>query len=359
MKNKSTEILMVVQYPENVSPGQRFRFELYKDLLKERGFIVTTKSFFDQKGYQIIYKYGLVFTKSLAIIKGFFKRLTLVFSIHKYDYIFLQREATPIGPPIFEWLAIKVFKKKLIYDFDDAIWIRLVSEQNSLATRVKNPSKIKKICKWAYKVSVGNDFLFQYATQFNPAVVYNPTCVDTDRKHNILANHDVERITVGWTGSFSTMIYLNIVVTALSRLQEKYDFDIKIISNQKPSFNLKNVQYIEWTEQNEIVELASCQIGLMPLTNEEWSEGKCGFKLIQYLALEIPAVSSPVGVNKTIIEEGVNGYFANSDNEWYQAIEKLMLNKDLRKKLGKAGRSKIIEQYSLRSNATNFIGLFS
>ena len=265
MENKLKKILLIVQYPENESPGQRFRFELYKDLLLENAFNVTTKSFFDQKGYQIIYNYGFVVTKFLAIIKGFFKRFLLIFSIHKYDYIFLQREATPIGPPIFEWLFIKVFKKKVIYDFDDAIWIRMVSEQNSLATMVKNTGKIKKICKWSYKVSVGNDFLYKYALQYNPVVVYNPTCVDTDSKHNLLANHDVERITVGWTGSFSTMIYLDIVVTALNRLQEKYDFDIKIISNQEPSFQLKNVQYIEWSEQNEIAELASCQIGLMPL----------------------------------------------------------------------------------------------
>jgi glycosyltransferase involved in cell wall biosynthesis len=201
--------------------------------------------------------------------------------------------------------------------------------------------------------------LYKYALQFNPAVVYNPTCVDTDRKHNIMANHDVDRITVGWTGSFSTMMYLDIVVAALSRLQKKYDFDIKIISNKKPTFNLKNVHYIEWNEQNEIVELASCQIGLMPLTHDQWSEGKCGFKLIQFLALEIPAVSSPVGVNKIIIEEGVNGYFANSDDDWYHAIEKLMLNKHLRKEMGRAGRNKIIAQYSLRSNAGNFIRLFS
>jgi glycosyltransferase involved in cell wall biosynthesis len=359
MTNMRKEILLIVQYPELVSPGQRFRCELYNDLLKENGFTVTTKSFFDNRSYQIIHKYGFFFTKSLAIIKGFFNRLLLFFTLNKYDYIFLQREATPIGPPIIEWLFSKIFKKKVIYDFDDAIWINLVSEQNSLATLVKNTGKIKKICKWSYKVSVGNHFLYNYALQFNRAVVYNPTCVDTDRKHNILANHDVDRITVGWTGSFSTMMYLDIVVAALSRLQKKYDFDIKIISNKKPTFNLKNVHYIEWNEQNEIVELASCQIGLMPLTHDEWSEGKCGFKLIQFLALEIPAVSSPVGVNKIIIEEGVNGYFANSDDDWYHTIEKLMLNKHLRKEMGRAGRNKIIAQYSLRSNAGNFIRLFS
>jgi glycosyltransferase involved in cell wall biosynthesis len=359
MKNNCKEILLIVQYPENVAPCQRFRLELYTDALKKNGFIVTTKSFLNKKGYDVIYKYGFFFSKFFAILKGILKRFLLLFSIRKYDFILLQRETTPIGSPIFEWIFIKLFRKKVIYDFDDAIWIRLVSEQNSVATIVKNTGKIKTIAKWAYKVSCGNEFLCQYARQYNKNVVYNPTCVDTENKHNTLSDHNVERITVGWTGSFSTMVYLDIVVPALRMLQEKYDFDLKIISNKKPSFDLKNIQYIEWTENNEVTELASCQIGLMPLTDDDWSRGKCGFKLIQYLALEIPAVSSPIGVNNSIIEEGINGYFANSTMEWYYSIEKLMLDKELRKKMGKAGRKKIIEQYSLRSNEANFIGLFS
>ncbi len=359
MEIKKKEILVLVQYPENVSPGQRFRIELYKDILKKSGFNTTTKCFLDKKGYEIIFKYGLFFAKLSAIIRGFISRFLLLFSLHQYDYIFLQREATPIGPPIFEWLCSKLFKKKIIYDFDDAIWITLVSDQNSIATVFKNSDKVKKICKWAFKVSCGNQFLCDYALQYNSNVVYNPTCVDTVSKHNLLANHDVERITVVWTGSFSTMIYLEIILLALRMLQEKYDFDVKIISNQKPSFYLKNIKYVEWTEENEVAELATCQIGLMALADEEWSRGKCGFKLIQYLALEMPAVSSPVGVNNSIIEEGINGYFANSTLEWYLAIEKLILNKELRKKMGNAGRKKIIEQYSLLSNEANFISLFS
>ncbi len=359
MKNKKNEILIVVQYPEKVSPGQRFRFELYKDVLKKNGFSVTTKPFLDQKGYEVIHQYGFFFTKFLALLRGFLNRFLLLFSINQYDFIFLQREATPIGPPIFEWLCTKLFKKKMIYDFDDAIWIKSVSDQNSLAAIFKNTGKIKMICKWAFKVSCGNQFLCDYALQNNSNVVYNPTCVDTDLKHNVLANHNVERITVVWTGSFSTMTYLEIVLPALRMLQEKYDFDVKIISNQPPSFDLKNLKYIAWTEENEVAELATSQIGLMPLADDEWSRGKCGFKLIQYMALEIPAISSPVGLNNTIIEDGINGYFANSTTEWYNAIEKLMLDKALRKKMGGAGRKKIIEHYSLVSNEANFIRLFS
>ncbi|MEJ7587429.1 MAG: glycosyltransferase [Ferruginibacter sp.] len=359
MANKQKEILMIVQYPENVSPGQRFRFELYKNTLARNGFKVTTKTFLDKNGYEVIHQYGFFLKKMAAIIKGFIGRSLLMLQIKRYDFILLQREVAPVGPPVFEWLFIKLFRKKIIYDFDDAIWIESVSEQNSVAGNFKNSGKVKEICKWAYKVSCGNQYLCDYARQYNRNVIYNPTCVDTEKQHNLLANHDVERITIGWTGSFSTLAHLDIVQSTLRQLLRKYDFDIKIISNQRPSLDLPNVKFIQWSEENEVPELATCQVGLMPLTDTEWNEGKCGFKLIQYLSLGIPAVSSPVGVNKVIIEDGVNGYFARTDSDWYNRIEELILNPELRKIMGRAGRNKVVAHYSLQSNTNNFLSLFS
>ena len=359
MENKKKEILFIAQYPENVSPGQRFRFELYKDILIENGFSITTRSFLDKKGYDIIHQTGYFFSKTWAVKKGYFKRIALLFQIKKYNFILLQREAAPLGPAWFEWLCIKVFKRKLIYDFDDAIWMPHISDHNSFARSLKNVNKVKKICSWAYKVSCGNEFLCKYARKFNNNVIYNPTCVDTDNRHNISSNHDVERVTIGWTGSFSTLKYLDMLEPVLEKLQQQYDFDLKIICNQKSQLNLKNVKFVEWTAENEVAELATCQIGLMPLTNDEWSEGKCGFKLIQYLSLEIPAVSSSVGVNKLIIEHGVNGFLCSSDEDWYNSIETMIKDASLRKKMGKAGREKMINQYSLQSNKNNFLSLFN
>jgi glycosyltransferase involved in cell wall biosynthesis len=359
MENKKKEILFIAQYPENVSPGQRFRFELYKELLEENGFKITTQSFLDTEGYQIIHKPGAFLPKIWAVLKGYLKRIAQLFIINRFSYIFLQREAALLGPPVFEWLYVKVFRKKVIYDFDDAIWVPHISDNNSLFLKFKSVSKIKSICKWAYKVSAGNEYLCSYARKYSDKVVFNPTCVDTDKKHNILSNHDVSRITIGWTGSFSTLKYLDMLQPVLQRLQKKYDFDIKVICNQSPALQLNNVIYIPWSPGKEVEELASCQIGLMPLTDDEWTEGKCGFKLVQYLSLEIPAISSTVGVNKTIIEDNVNGFLCNTDEDWYNAIEKMIIDRDMRKRMGKEGRNKIIKQYSLESNKKRFLSLFS
>ena len=359
MENKKKAVLFISQYPENVSPGQRFRFELYKQLMEENGFTITTQSFFDDKGYNIIHEPGFIVAKTIAVAKGIYKRFSLLRSINKYDYIFLQREAAPVGPPFFEWLYIKVFKKKLIYDFDDAIWRSQTPSENRLANILKYTSKVKRICKWAYKVSCGNDYLCNYAKNYSNQIVYNPTCVDTENRHNILANHNTERVEIGWTGSFSTLRYLDRIVPVLQQLQEQYDFDIKIICNENPGYDLKNLTYVEWSEDNEVSELATCHIGLMPLLMDEWCEGKCGFKLIQYLALGIPAVSSPVGVNNIIINHGTNGLLCYTDTEWYEAIEMLLLDKELRHKMGLAGREKVVKNYSLRSNSDVFISLFN
>jgi glycosyltransferase involved in cell wall biosynthesis len=359
MEKRKKAVLFLGQYPEKVSPGQRFRFELYKDVLEKEGIQITSAPFLNQRGYSIIHQRGLFFLKGIHIFKGYCKRLLLLFSVSRFDYIFLYREAAPVGPPFIEWLLIKLLKKKVIYDFDDAIWIPHVSENNTRALALKNVGKIKTICKWAYKVSAGNEYLCNYAKQFNAAVWYNPTCVDTERKHNIIASHDVDRITIGWTGSFSTLKYLELVLPVLEALQKKYDFDIKVICNQQPSFTIKNLKYVEWSEEKEVSELATCQIGLMPLTSDEWTEGKCGFKLIQYLALGIPAVSTPVGANKTIIDDGLNGLFCCLDEDWYRAIEKLIKDKELREKMGREGRKKIIEKFSLQSNRNTFLSLFN
>jgi len=360
MKNRRKQILFIAQYSENISPGQRFRIEQYATLLTKYGFAFSFSSFLNPRNYDVNYKKGFVFLKAIALVKGFCKRLLLLFTLKKYDYIFIYREAAPVGPPVFEWLISKLFHKKIIYDFDDAIWMPYMITESSILTRLlKNKGKVKKICRWAYKVSCGNQYLCNYAKQYNSNVAYNPTCVDTKDRYNIFSNHNTQKVTVGWTGSFSTLNYLEDLGPVLQKLQEKYDFNVKVICNRPPALAVKNLQYVEWNSENEIAELASCHIGLMPLTDEEWSKGKCGFKLIQYMALEIAPVASPVGVNSIIVDNGVSGFLCSNEQEWYSAIEKLLTGAALRQQMGKEGRRKIVNQYSVESNEANFLGLFN
>ncbi|MEO6453692.1 MAG: glycosyltransferase [Ginsengibacter sp.] len=352
------KILFIVQSPAGISPSQRFRLELYKGILKENNIVFDVQSFIDESTRKIIYQEGYYFQKIFGVIKGFSKRLIGLLKVPQYDFIVVYREASPVGPPVFEWIYTHIFRKKLIFDFDDSIWVPLVSDNNRWIRFTKCSWKIKYICRWSYKISVGNMYLYNYAVKYNSNSILNPTCVDTEYRHNTLKSHDTEKVCIGWTGTFSTLVYLNQIVGVLQELEEKYSFDFIVIADKNPQLPLKGFKFLKWNKETEITDLLQINIGIMPLSDTEFERGKCGFKIIQFLALGIPGVASPVGVNKNIIEENVNGFLCNSNEQWYLALEMLLNNKTLREKMGMAGRDKVEKNYSIKSNAANFLSLF-
>ena len=351
--------MFLLPYPLHKAPSQRFRVEAYFHLLEANNIIYSTQEFLDDKAWQILYKEGSIFEKAVAVIKGFLKRIKLVFfGVSGYSHIFIHREAAPIGPPVFEWFLAKVKHKKIIYDFDDAIWIPNTSKENGLASWVKAFWKVKYICRWSYKVACGNQYLCDYASRYNSQVVLLPTCVDTENRYNQLKDHRSGPVVIGWTGSHSTMHYLDEVVPVLEKVVGEFGAHVLIISNKEPGFKLPNMQFQYWKEASEIEDLLQFDIGLMPLKKDAWSEGKCGFKLIQYLALGIPAITRPVGVNRNIVDEGETGFFCETEKDWYNALAALIKDKSLRQAMGKKGRDKIVNQFSLGANAGIFLNLF-
>jgi len=355
------KILFVVSFPKKLHSSARFRVELYEKLLDDNGYLHDTAYFWGPGIYGILYEKGNTFAKVIGMMAGFLRRMLLLFKIRKYDYIFILRESTPIGPPFFEWICSKILRKKLIYDFDDAIWVSQASANNSIAKLVKATWKVGRICKWSYKVSVGNEYLYDYASRHSNNVVLNPTCVDTVHVHNKIKDQNTisKKTVIGWTGSFSTLKFLNNILEALQELEKKYDFVFLVIADQDPQLLLKNFLFKQWSEASEIDDLLECNIGVMPLNDDEYAKGKCGFKLIQFMALGIPVAASPVGVNEKIVDEGVNGFLCRSKEEWVNALKKLLEDTNLRKQMGINGRKKIEQFYSVESNANNFLQLFS
>jgi glycosyltransferase involved in cell wall biosynthesis len=355
-----SKVLFLLPYPLHNAPSQRFRVELYFPILTKNNISYDTHCFIDEKTWKVLYKPGNVFTKTSGLLKGVLSRLALtLFSIHKYDYIFIHREASPVGPPVFEFIISKIWRKKIIYDFDDAIWIPDNTGNNKISSWLKAYWKIKFICRWSYKVSAGNAFLAAFAKGNGADVLIVPTCVDTNNVHNKIKDQLTDKIVIGWTGSHSTMIYLEDLLPVLSSVALSSGVEIVIISNKEPGFSLPNLKFIQWNESSEVEDLLSLNIGLMPLKPDLWSEGKCGFKIIQYLALGIPAIASPVGVNKKIIEDKINGFLCTTNEEWMQALHALINDASLRARMGKTGREKIQAHYSVSANSGNFISLFS
>jgi glycosyltransferase involved in cell wall biosynthesis len=352
-------IAFLVQLPKKVSPGQRFRFEQIEPILEQNNYQVDTFPFINDATYQIFYEKGFFFRKILALLQGFVKRFFFLFRSYKYDFIFLQREAAPAGPPVFEWLLVKIFGKKIIYDFDDAIWIS-DKDRGRLFSFIKCFWKIKFICKWSYKVSVGNEYLSNYAKKYNRNVIIIPTCVDTIDRYNIIKDHQIrDKAIIGWTGSHSTLKYLDAVLPILLLVEKQFIFDFVVICDRPPEFSFQSLKFIPWNPETEILDLMEFDIGIMPLLEDKWTEGKCGFKLIQYLSLGIPAVANPVGVNKKIIENGITGFLCQTEAEWESALKKLLADAELRKHMGLAGRRKIEKEYSIQSQKIKFLSLFS
>ncbi len=357
---KTTKVLFMVPYPLGKAPSQRFRVELFEPYMKQVGIHYRIAPFMDDTTWQHLYKHGSVLQKAWGIVKGYLSRIKTVFiDVHSYDYVFVHREAAPLGPPVFEWIVSKLWRKKMIFDFDDAIWIPNTSSQNSIAANLKCFWKTKYIVKWSYKVAAGNDYLRTYALQYNSNVVLMPTCVDMERMHNSTKAHSNHKPVVGWTGSHSTLPYLNNIIDIISQLQQKHDFTFIVIADKNPELPLKDFQFIPWSASIEISDLLKMDIGIMPLLADAWSEGKCGFKLIQYLSLAIPAIASPVGVNNVIIQNGVNGYVCHSDEEWANYLEVLITDAGKRKQMGLVGQAYMLQSYSTQSQHTTFLQLFS
>jgi len=359
LNNRNPVIHFWVPYPTGVAPSQRFRVELFLPKLKEEGFSFKLLTFLDKNAWDILYKPGNRILKAWGTVKGYLRRISHLFLSVKADYVFIHREATPLGPPVFEWVLAKVFRKKIIHEYDDAIWIPGGEKISWIKKWLKATWKIKYIIKWSYKIAAGNKFLGDYARQYNSLVRFVPTVVDTDQGHFKQRNqNEGKRIIVGWTGTHTTLHNLEVIEGVIPELKKEVDFDFLVISNKPPQWDFDFI-YKEWNLETEQDDLLKMHIGIMPAKQGPWFEGKCGFKLIQYHACGIPAIASPVGVNGLITLHDKTGFIAGDKEEWKKYLKKLIADASLRSEMGKAGREHIEKNYSLQSLFPAFASLFS
>jgi len=359
MGNPTRRILFLVPYPLGIAPSQRFRFEQYFDLLREEGIPYDVRPFLDHQAMDVLYRPGNLLLKLWKVMLGLCKRIADLFSLGNYDVVFLHREAAPIGPPVFEWLITKVFRKKVVFDFDDAIWLPNTSASNPFISFFKRYRNANNTASWAWKVSCGNAYLRDHAAQFNTQAIINPTTIDTERHHNRVKHYAGGKTVIGWTGTHSTIKYLDTLVPLLKRLEQEFDFELLVIADRKPDFELKSLRFIPWNKTTEIDDLLRMDVGIMPLEDDRWAKGKCGFKALQYMALGIPAIVSPVGVNTEIVTHGVNGWICTTEAEWEGCFRSILSDASQLPGLSAAARDTVVKRYSVASNRGNFLGLLS
>ena len=343
----------------NRSPGQRFRIEQYIPYLKDAGFEFTYSYIINKTEDKYFYSKGYYLFKTWIVIKGFFKRFYDFFRVFNYDIVFVYREAHMLGTYMFEKL-FKITGAKLVFDFDDAIWLNDVSDGNQNLHWLKRPSKTADIARIADLVIAGNEYLAAYAKKYSKNVIVFPTTIDFNYHNYIKSAKNDSRICIGWTGSSTTIKHFENAIPYLINLKKEYGNKVyfKLIVDIEYNVPELNLQSTIWSAENEIEDLVEIDIGIMPLPNDDWSEGKCGFKGLQYMSLGIPTIMSPVGVNKDIINHGENGYLANSSDDWYKYISNLINSKELRIKIGQAGKNSVYEKYSTQNKHKEYVANF-
>lgn len=352
------KILFLTLHRKDRSPGQRFRHEQYLDHLEENGFQVTYSNLLNEHQDTTFYNPGNYLGKVFIGFQAIFKRLKDVLRASKYEYVFIYRDAFFFGI-LFEWLFRRT-GKKLIFDFDDSIWIEDENPDRSIFQRLKNPAKTDRIISYCDLIVAGNNYLAEYACQHNEQVVIIPTTIDTNEYVRKEGLAEKGRICIGWSGSFSTIKHFEQALEPLKIIKDRFKDQVcfKVIGDGNYRNDSLDIKGLPWKKQTEIEDLSEIDIGIMPLPNDNWSKGKCGLKGLQYMALEIPTIMSPVGVNSTIIEDGHNGFLAGNTDEWVEKLTLLINEPSLRKQVGKAGRQTVVDHYSVDANKKKWLDVF-
>lgn len=337
-------LLAIVPNLCNTSPGQRYRIEQWEPLLRQRGVEIEYQPFESEELHSLLYKPGNMGRKLNLVGQGLSRRFSLMSSIKNYDAIYIFREAALLGPPLFErWIYHSGVP--IVFDFDDAIFVSYRSPSNGYLSYLKFAAKTKAICRMAAHVMAGNPYLADYARQVNDRVTIIPTTIDIE-KYSPVGKMASDPPVIGWTGSFSTVQHLDTLRRALQKLAKHERFRLRVIGT--PAYQLDGVEVdaMPWRSDTELDDLRKVDIGVMPLPDDSWSKGKCGLKALQFMALGIPTLCSPVGVNTEIIQDDENGFIAASEDEWIAKLTKLLHSPKLRSRIGRAGRATVEKQYS-------------
>jgi glycosyltransferase involved in cell wall biosynthesis len=352
------KVLFIAAHRPDRSPSQRYRFEQFVPYWEQHGYSFHYAWLIDAEDDKRFYAPGQLRAKAQIFLKSLKRRKEHVRMAKDFDLIMVQREAFMTGSTRFE-RALAATGVPLVYDFDDAIWHMDVSEGNRKLRWLKDPGKTAKIIRLADLVIAGNDFLAAHAHKFNPKVEIIPTVIDTDR-YSPTPAHSTGPVVIGWTGSHTSMAHLKQVLPMLRAVHEVWGDRVRfrVISDRDFDGEGLPVENVRWSSSSEPEDLAGIDIGIMPLPDDVWSRGKCGFKGLQYMAMGRPVVLGRVGVNKTIVQEGENGFLAGTQEEWVDKLGKLIADADLRERIGKAARATVVEHYSVRSWRDRYLELF-
>jgi len=285
--------------------------------------------------------------------RTFKENLQFFATLPQYDIVFLQRKR--FNQPRLALLRKRA--KRIIYDFDDSIMYRNSKAKDPISqTRQR---RFVQMIKASDFVIAGNEFLKSQVLPIHSNVEVIPTSIDEEKYHLKRYPIEKERVTLGWIGDHGSIHYLEKMRPIFENLGKRYpSVDLKIVCDV--FFDCEQMKVIKkyWSSEEEVSDLQSFDIGLMPLVDDPWSWGKCGLKIIQYQGVGVPVVCTPVGINRDLVEDGVNGFYAMTPEQWVEKLSILIENPSLREKMGEEGRRRVLRRYTLQACAPLLFSIF-
>ncbi len=352
------KILFVCPFPYGLQAGQRLKFEQHYNLFKKNGYAVNYESFIDNNTYKYLYKKGYFVLKLFSLIKGYIRRLLLIKQLRKYDIIYVFMWVTPYFGNLFEKIYLKN-ANKIIFDMEDNVLLSSNNLINKLGDYFKNKNKIYYLINNSDHIITSTPALGKITNEINKKNNWTYICasIEVDRYNKSLLNNS--KITIGWTGTFSSMNYLKKIENVIEKISRIRDIEFIIISNSYYKIPNVKCRYINWNKQTEINDLSYIDIGLYPLPlNNDWVIGKSGLKALQYMAMSIPAVCTDVGNIRNIIENEIDGFLVKSNKEWFDVLIKLIDNKSLRENIGRMARKKVVKDFSVNAINNKYLTVF-
>lgn len=356
---KRKRILVLCPFPQGVAAGQRLKYEQYFDDWSNAGYDLDISSFMDMAMWNNVYQPGRYSAKIVGVFRGTARRIADMFKLHRYDIVYVFMWVTPFGTTLMERIVRKC-SKRLIFDIEDNVLVgqSFPNSQNvnSLINFLKGPKKARYLIKTADHVITSSPFLNEICTKINEkkCCTYVSSSIDTDRFFPNNSYKNDKLIVVGWTGTFSSKIYLDMIRDVFLDLTKRVPFKLKVIGNFDFDLPGVDLEIVQWSEIREVADLQTLDIGVYPLSKDNWVFGKSGLKAIQYMAFGLPCVATNVGTTPLLIRNRENGILVNTHIEWVDALEELIRNPELRMSLGTTARSDAVAKYSIKAVAKSY-----
>jgi glycosyltransferase involved in cell wall biosynthesis len=347
---RSLRVLALPRYG-TLAASSRYRFAQFEEPLKEQGISLQMSELLGNDYLQR--HFGGRRAGVTHLLSALARRAGALSGMRRFDLIIVQYELLQYLPAWAERLALAGIP--YVFDFDDAIFHKYDLHRIGLVRHVYR-DKLRKVISGARSVFAGSSYLADYARAVSPHVHLMPTVVDMRRYATKTRSPSGKPFTIGWIGSPSTTEYLMLAAPAMQRLARQQP--VRLIAVGASPIAIEGVQVDQrlWSEEREVADLLECDVGIMPLTDDPWSRGKCAFKLIQYMACGLPVIASPVGANRDVVTSDC-GLFAANEDEWVDAMRRLRDDVELRFQLGSQGRARAERQYSLASQSGRFAEL--